>query len=131
MGQYAKALELALRLGRPGNAFDTIKMLSNDEMDSVVRKLSINNKHKLLEFCSYWNRNSKTAYYAQITMKSIFSSVKLDDFLTEFLTRKNVESLLPFTDRYRRRINNLRIQSRFSNYILKTVKIAPQLNEVG
>ena len=64
-------------------------------------------------------------------MKSIFSSVKLDDFLTEFSTRKNVESLLPFTDRYRRRINNLRIQSRFSNYILKTVKIAPQLNEVG
>ena len=50
--QYAKALELALRLGRPGNAFDTIKMLSNDEMDSVVRKLSINNKHKLLEFWS-------------------------------------------------------------------------------
>ena len=67
-------------------------------------------------------------------MKSIFSSVKLEEFLNEISTQKNVESLLPFTDRYRRRINNLRIQSRFSNFILRKVKVTGgqgQLDEVG
>ena len=50
--QYSKALEIALRLGRPGNAFDTLKLLSQDEIHSLVKKLSNTNKFKLLEF---WN----------------------------------------------------------------------------
>ena len=65
------------------------------------------------DISSYWNRNSKTAYYAQITMKSIFSCVKFEDLLSDYSTRKHVELLLPFTDRYKRRIDNLRIQSRY------------------
>ena len=48
--QYSKALELALRLGRPGNAFETIKMMDWNELDVVVTKLATHNK--LLEF---WN----------------------------------------------------------------------------
>ena len=50
--QYSKALEIALRLGRPGNAFDTLKLLSQDEIHTLVNKLSNTNKFKLLEF---WN----------------------------------------------------------------------------
>ena len=50
--QYSKALEIALRLGRPGNAVDTLKLLSQDEIHALVNKLSNTNKFKLLEF---WN----------------------------------------------------------------------------
>ena len=88
-------------------------------------------------------------------MKSIFSCVKFEDLLADYSTRKHVELLLPFTDRYKRRIDNLRIQSRyvsyrmislteplfkpnpynsifrFSKFLLGTVKVTPELNEVG
>ena len=57
--QYSKALEIALRLGRPGNAFDTLKLLSQDEIHSLVKKLSNTNKFKLLEF---WNGLQKKIY---------------------------------------------------------------------
>ena len=59
--QYSKALEIALRLGRPGNAFDTLKLLSQDEIHTLVNKLSNTNKFKLLEF---WNGFQK---YIQIS----------------------------------------------------------------
>ena len=58
--QYSKALEIALRLGRPGNAFDTLKLLSQDEIHTLVNKLSNTNKFKLLKF---WNGFQK---YSQI-----------------------------------------------------------------
>ena len=79
-------------------------------------------------------------------MKSIFSCVKFEDLLADYSTCKHVELLLPFTDRYKRRIDNLRIQSRsascqrflchqldfrFSKFLLGTVKVTPELNEVG
>ena len=59
--QYSKALEIALRLGRPGNAFDTLKLLSQDEIHTLVNKLSNTNIFKLLEF---WNGFQK---YSQIS----------------------------------------------------------------
>ena len=62
--QYSKALEIALRLGRPGNAFDTLKLLSQDEIHTLVNKLSNTNKFKLLEF---WNGFQK---YSRISQKS-------------------------------------------------------------
>ena len=58
--QYSKALEIALRLGRPGNAFDTLRLLSQDEIHALVKKLSNTNKFKLLEF---WNGIQNMRYY--------------------------------------------------------------------
>ena len=65
--------------------------------------------------------------------------------MDDFSTPKNVELLLPFTDRYRRRIDNLRIQSRyffygflsfsifirFSNFLLESIKPAVKMDELG
>ena len=51
--QYSKALEIALRLGRPGNAFDTLKLLSQDEIHSLVKKLSNTNKFKFAHLLAF------------------------------------------------------------------------------
>jgi len=129
--QFGKALKMALRLGHPGQALDTVVMLSEKELESVVGELSNKHKVKLMEFCAYWNRNSKTATAAQRTLKGIFVTTPLQQLLDDFSTPKNVELLLPFTDRYRRRIDNLRIQSRFSNFLLESIKPAVKMEELG
>jgi len=129
--QYGKALKMALRLGHPGQALDTIIKLSETELDGVIGELGNQQKMKLMEFCAYWNRNSKTATAAQRTLRAIFSTTPLQTLLDDFSTPKNVELLLPFTDRYRRRIDNLRIQSRFSNFLLESIKPAVKMDEIG
>ena len=74
--QYSKALEIALRLGRPGNAFDTLKLLSQDEIHTLVNKLSNTNKFKLLEF---WNGFQKyNRIKSKIEIKKSFSVFKFD-----------------------------------------------------
>ena len=50
--QFGKALKMALRLGHPGQALDTVVMLSEKELESVVGELSNKHKVKLMEF---WN----------------------------------------------------------------------------
>lgn len=101
--------------------------MSKEDINETVPLLKSQTKMKLLEFCTTWNKNSKTAYIAQITMASIFRSIPLEELLKDFSLRKNVEGLLPFTDRYRRRIDNLKIQSRFASFAISTVKIAPEM----
>ncbi|CBY32112.1 unnamed protein product [Oikopleura dioica] len=125
--QFKKALEIAVRLGKPGAAMKALKEMSKEDINETVPILKSSTKMKLLEFCTTWNKNSKTAYVAQITMASIFKSMPLEELLKDFSLRKNVEGLLPFTDRYRRRIDNLKIQSRFASFAISTVKIAPQM----
>ena len=74
--QYSKALEIALRLGRPGNAFDTLKLLSQDEIHTLVNKLSNTNKFKLLEF---WNGFQKyNRIKSKIEIKKSFSVFEFD-----------------------------------------------------
>ena len=103
--------------------------LISEETELAISSLSATHKHKLIEFCAKWNRNSKTAFRAQMTLKVIFSSMPFEELLSDFGIRKQLESLLPFTDRYRRKIDNLRIQSRFANFAISAVKVAPVMNE--
>ena len=126
---YSKALTFALRLGRPSAALNALCSMSSEQHKATVSTLSSLNKHKLLEFCAKWNRNSKTAYSAQLTIHAILSSMPLEELLNDFGMRKQLESLLPFTDRYRRKIDNLRIQSRFANFAISAVKVAPNYIE--
>ena len=126
---YTAALTLALKLGRPGAALNALISMPSEEHSPTVSNLSSHRKLKLLEFCSKWNRNSKTAYIAQRTLHAILSSIQLEDLLKDFGIRKQLESLLPFTDRYRRKIDNLRIQSRFANFAISAVKVAPNYIE--
>merc|ERR1739838_322783 len=85
-------------------------MGSETELDGVIGELGNQQKMKLME---------------------IFSTTPLQTLLDDFSTPKNVELLLPFTDRYRRRIDNLRIQSRFSNFLLESIKPAIKMDEIG
>ena len=123
--KFGSALTLALRIGRPAAAFEALKAISGEERKATVRALSTNHKLKLMEFCANWSRNSKTAYDAQTTLKELLTALPLEDLLKDFGMRKQLEPLLPFTDRYRRKIDNLRIQSRFANFAISTVKVAP------
>ena len=126
---FHQALNLSLRLGRPGSALEALNCMNNEEAEKAITSLSTTHKHKLIEFCAKWNRNSKSAFRAQMTLKLIFSSMPFEELLSDFGIRKHLESLLPFTDRYRRKIDNLRIQSRFANFAISAVKVAPVMNE--
>ena len=50
--QFGKALKMALKLGHPGQALDTVVMLGEKELESVVGELTNKHKVKLMEF---WN----------------------------------------------------------------------------
>lgn len=127
--QYGKALTLALRLGKPRAAMNALQSMSKEVQEETIAGLKTVHKLKLLEFCANWNRNSKSAFVAQTTLKIILTSLPLEDLLNDFSIRKQLETLLPFTDRYRRKIDNLRIQSRFANFAISAVKVAPDYIE--
>ena len=66
---FSAALELALRLGRPSTALRALNEIESPEFQKIISGLTTTDKQKLLEFCAIWNRNSKTAYSAQMTLK--------------------------------------------------------------
>ena len=79
---YSAALKLALRLGRPSAALRALNEIESSECQKIISGLTTTHKQKLLEFCAFWNRNSKTAYSAQMTLKKGENDLILFEKLT-------------------------------------------------
>lgn len=118
--QLLKALKLALKLDRPlqtlriiqqvikgrdNNLADTIKMLRNDQKES------------LLKCATGWNTNSKNCIAAQVVINILINELQSGEFQPVGLGR-TIESVLPYTERHFKRLTQMLQDLHFIKYTI-------------
>ncbi|CAD5213164.1 unnamed protein product [Bursaphelenchus okinawaensis] len=119
--KYCEALKLTLELDHPFQCYKVLNKIfttkGKDKLQPLIGELNSNNKAKLLEFSTQWNTNTRTYQTAQITLNAIFRTVprKQLEALPNFAAQ--LEALLPYTRRHFERLQNMKENVTFVNYI--------------
>ncbi|XP_065221230.1 transducin beta-like protein 3 [Planococcus citri] len=118
------ALQLAIKLDRPKQAFKILDSLSSgktDALKNLIDQLRDDHKETLLNYAVTWNTNSKHCFIAQLVI-----SLMLEDIAEKKLKipDKNLDGLIAYTIRHNQRLNTLMEDLHLVNYTLKMMQPA-------
>lgn len=119
-----RALELALRLEKPHLTLKIINNIIKDRemgMKDTINKLSDPLKENLLSHISNWNTNGRNCRPAQLVLEILMEQILTKDCQPNGL-RKNVEELIPYTERHFKRLTELSKDLQFIEFTLKTMQ---------
>ncbi|EGD74315.1 serine/Threonine protein kinase [Salpingoeca rosetta] len=118
--EYAEAFRRAVNKNRPRTLLRLLRHLRDaDEMDEVepcIQQLDIEQITRLLSFIENWNFNSKTSREAHELLNIIITTTSHDHLLKIPNCAKTLDSLIAYSERHMRRIQQLTQKTAFLDY---------------
>ncbi|CAD5217500.1 unnamed protein product [Bursaphelenchus xylophilus] len=118
--KFSEALKLTLDLDHPFQCYKVLNKIiekGKEQLEPLIAELNDDNRSKLIEFATQWNTNTRSYQTAQIALNAIFRTVprKQLETLPNFTTQ--LEALLPYTRRHFERLQTMKENVSFVNYI--------------
>jgi len=125
--KFAKALRLAIRLGRPFNTFKIAKDLltrgQDDDLTTALRTLTIDDVGVLLDWVAEWNTNSRNCHVAQKILTILLHQHPPEKLLQLPNMKSVIEALVPYGERHFERLTRLRQQAAFAQYSWQCMRL--------
>ncbi|XP_057308585.1 transducin beta-like protein 3 [Hydractinia symbiolongicarpus] len=127
--KFDKAIGLATTMNQPFtvlNIFKDMLYQTNKEvlLGNVIRNLQGDQIETLLTFICDWNTSAKHSYASQTVLMHILKLKTPNELLELSNMKETIESMLPYTERHCKRVNQLLQQSMFVDYTLESMKLS-------
>ena len=129
MGQFDKAVQLAIALNHPRRAFKVFQLIldgvsGTTTLTEVISALEGSYLESLLDYLCEWNTNARNSFTAQSILSIVLRTRGHEELLELPKMKDIIESLLPYTERHYERVNRLVQQSMFVNYSWDCMKLS-------
>lgn len=136
LGEYRRAIELALAMGQPGrllNMFTQVRSTKSEgsitgahSVDEVIQTLPSEDLCRLLGYIRVWNSRAKTSAVAQTVLHAVLKLRPSSDISIAFsmqdgeshALKEMVDALVPYTERHLARLDRLVQESFVVDFIL-------------
>ncbi|KAL0993109.1 hypothetical protein UPYG_G00103330 [Umbra pygmaea] len=126
--KYLKALGLAISLDQPHTVLKVIQAIrqgedGDDQLEKTLLKLRQDQKESMLHYCTVWNTNARSCLDAQAVIRVMLTHLTPEELLQFQGARKNLEGLIPYTERHMQRISRLLQASMFLHYMWQKMRV--------
>jgi U3 small nucleolar RNA-associated protein 13 len=123
--KFTEAVLEAITLQRPKLLFDMIQKV--EDLDTVIQQLNHEQMIQLFQYSIDWNTNSR---FSDVSQKILFSLLKqVDPSFVSFSYEKSVDSLIAYSKRHLKRIENILERSYYMDFLLANMNLLLPSNE--